>query len=66
MNIINFLTFSPHSDEDMQSMASLMSTNNTIDIAIMKDFDEEEEDEGKIFIQYLMTLVENINYFSRA
>lgn len=30
----------------MQSMASLMSTNNTIDVAIMKDFDEEEEDEG--------------------
>jgi hypothetical protein len=28
-------------------MASLMSTNNTIDVAIMKDFDEEEEDEGK-------------------
>jgi hypothetical protein len=45
---LNFIIFiSMHSDEDMQSMASLMSTNNTIDIAIMKDFDEEEEDEGK-------------------
>jgi hypothetical protein len=45
---LNFIIFiSMHySDEDMQSMASLMSTNNTIDIAIMKDFDEEEEDEG--------------------
>ncbi|XP_065347963.1 EH domain-binding protein 1 [Cloeon dipterum] len=32
-------------DEDMQSMASLMSTNNTMDVAVMKDFDEEEEDE---------------------
>jgi hypothetical protein len=40
----------------MQSMASLMSTNNTIDIAIMKDFDEEEEDEGKSFIYYSMKL----------
>jgi hypothetical protein len=50
----------------MQSMASLMSTNNTIDIAIMKDFDEEEEDEGKSLKKYSMKLIENINYFSRA
>ncbi|XP_026683939.1 LOW QUALITY PROTEIN: EH domain-binding protein 1-like [Diaphorina citri] len=30
-------------DEDMQSIASLMSTNNNSDIAPLEDFDEEEE-----------------------
>ncbi|RZF33164.1 hypothetical protein LSTR_LSTR004850 [Laodelphax striatellus] len=30
-------------DEDMQSMASLMSTNNNSDIAPLEDFDEEED-----------------------
>lgn len=30
-------------DEDMQSMASLMSTNNNSDIAPLDDFDEEED-----------------------
>jgi len=29
-------------DEDMQSMASLMSANNNSDIAPLDDFDEEE------------------------
>lgn len=33
-------------DEDMQSMASLMSTNNNSDIATMGDFDEEEDSIG--------------------
>lgn len=29
-------------DEDMQSMASMMSVNNNSDIAQMEDFDEED------------------------
>ena len=33
----------------MQSMASLMSTNNNSDIAHMGDFDEEDDLEGKLF-----------------
>lgn len=33
-------------DEDMQSMASLMSTNNNSDIAPLEDFDEDEDAEG--------------------
>lgn len=32
----------------MQSMASLMSTNNNSDIAVLDDFDEEGDVTGKI------------------
>uniref|UniRef100_A0A0P4VWA2 Putative ca2+-binding actin-bundling protein n=2 Tax=Rhodnius TaxID=13248 RepID=A0A0P4VWA2_9HEMI len=38
-----FLREGKATDEDMQSMASLMSTNNNSDIATMGDFDEEED-----------------------
>lgn len=34
-------------DEDMQSMASLMSTTNNNDIATLEDFDEDEEKDSK-------------------
>uniref|UniRef100_A0A8D8W7R5 EH domain-binding protein 1 n=1 Tax=Cacopsylla melanoneura TaxID=428564 RepID=A0A8D8W7R5_9HEMI len=44
-----FLREGKATDEDMQSMASLMSTNNNSDIAPLEDFDEEEEyDDGSI------------------
>jgi hypothetical protein len=33
-------------DEDMQSLASLMSVNNN-DIAPLDDFDDDEDNEGK-------------------
>lgn len=39
MNSINLFRFS---DEDMQSMASLMSVNNNSDIAPLDDFDNED------------------------
>lgn len=35
-----------YSDEDMQSMASLMSHNNNSDIAPLEDFDDEDDTEG--------------------
>uniref|UniRef100_A0A0A9WH21 EH domain-binding protein 1 n=1 Tax=Lygus hesperus TaxID=30085 RepID=A0A0A9WH21_LYGHE len=38
-----FLREGKATDEDMQSMASLMSTNNNSDIAKLEDFDEEED-----------------------
>ncbi|BET01506.1 Protein of unknown function (DUF3585) [Nesidiocoris tenuis] len=38
-----FLREGKATDEDMQSMASLMSTNNNSDIAVLGDFDEEED-----------------------
>lgn len=40
-----FLREGKATDEDMQSMASLMSTNNNSDIAPLEDFDEEEDPE---------------------
>lgn len=40
-----FLREGKATDEDMQSMASLMSTNNNSDIAPLEDFDEEEDAE---------------------
>ncbi|KAI5736836.1 hypothetical protein M8J76_007648 [Diaphorina citri] len=44
-----FLREGKATDEDMQSIASLMSTNNNSDIAPLEDFDEEEEyDDGSI------------------
>jgi hypothetical protein len=57
------MVFIFYSDEDMQSMASLMSTNNTVDIAIMKDFDEEEEDEGRNNVITFIPLVSNVKNF---
>ncbi|XP_046676068.1 EH domain-binding protein 1-like isoform X1 [Homalodisca vitripennis] len=42
-----FLREGKATDEDMQSMASLMSTNNNSDIAPLDDFDE-EDDEGSL------------------
>uniref|UniRef100_A0A1B6L673 C2 NT-type domain-containing protein n=1 Tax=Graphocephala atropunctata TaxID=36148 RepID=A0A1B6L673_9HEMI len=39
-----FLREGKATDEDMQSMASLMSTNNNSDIAPLDDFDEEDEE----------------------
>ncbi|KAL1123843.1 hypothetical protein AAG570_001614 [Ranatra chinensis] len=41
-----FLREGKATDEDMQSMASLMSTNNNSDIAALEDFDEEDDLEG--------------------
>ncbi|KAK9510324.1 hypothetical protein O3M35_005130 [Rhynocoris fuscipes] len=38
-----FLREGKATDEDMQSMASLMSTNNNSDIATLGDFDEEDD-----------------------
>ncbi|XP_014292268.1 EH domain-binding protein 1 isoform X2 [Halyomorpha halys] len=38
-----FLREGKATDEDMQSLASLMSTNNNSDIAVLGDFDEEED-----------------------
>lgn len=44
-----FLREGKATDEDMQSLASLMSTNNNSDIAPLEDFDEDEEfDDGSI------------------
>lgn len=45
-----------NSDEDMQSMASLMSTNNNSDIAPLDDFDEDEDIEGN-YISVDVTLL---------
>lgn len=41
------------SDEDMMSMASLLSTNNS-DIAPLEDFDEEELEGTLIFIVHIV------------
>lgn len=49
-------------DEDMQSMASLMSTPNNNDIAALEDFDEDEEKESmlellfRFFVFFLLYL----------
>ncbi|KAK7604096.1 hypothetical protein V9T40_004369 [Parthenolecanium corni] len=51
-----FLREGKATDEDMQSMASLMSTPNNNDIAALEDFDEDEEkemDESKDSLQEL-------------
>lgn len=40
------MTYVACRDEDMQSMASLMSTPNNNDIAALDDFDEDEEKES--------------------
>nr|XP_045586606.1 uncharacterized protein LOC123748464 isoform X3 [Procambarus clarkii] len=39
----------PARDEDMQSMASLMSMNTPNDIAPLEDFDDEDENEGRCY-----------------
>lgn len=36
----------PNRDEDMQSMASLMSMNTPNDIAPLEDFDDDDDNEG--------------------
>lgn len=50
---INYLYFSR--DEDMQSMASLMSVNNNSDIAPLDDFDNEDipEDVEEVSVKNL-------------
>nr|XP_045586605.1 EH domain-binding protein 1-like isoform X2 [Procambarus clarkii] len=41
----------PARDEDMQSMASLMSMNTPNDIAPLEDFDDEDENEGDAMVR---------------
>ena len=52
---INLLLFFLSRDEDMQSMASLMSVNNNSDIAPLDDFDNEDipEDVEEVSIRNL-------------
>nr|XP_045600175.1 EH domain-binding protein 1-like [Procambarus clarkii] len=44
-----FLREGKATDEDMQSMASLMSMNTPNDIAPLEDFDDEDENEGRCY-----------------
>ena len=39
---ITFKLFNIHRDEDMQSLASLLSVNNNSDIAVLEDLDEDD------------------------
>lgn len=48
-------------DEDMMSLASLLSTNNS-DIAPLDDFDEEDINEG-IFCYYYVIVINVVIYF---
>ena len=47
----------------MQSMASLMSTNNNSDIAPLDDFDEEDDGKSLKILFYFFELVKQLQCF---
>lgn len=54
------MTYVTCRDEDMQSMASLMSTPNNNDIAALEDFDEDEEKESMLECFFLSPISSEI------
>lgn len=56
-----FLREGKATDEDMQSLASLMSTNNNSDIAVLGDFDE-EDDANEVSQQQSLSEVHDITH----
>lgn len=54
------------SDEDMQSMASLLSANNNSDIAPLEDFDEEDADLDASFKNEVLDLSSHIEFLTNS
>ncbi|XP_067006854.2 EH domain-binding protein 1 [Anabrus simplex] len=59
-----FLREGKATDEDMQSMASLMSVNNNSDIAPLEDFDDEEDESQRI--QEVLDLTTQIDMLTNS
>ncbi|KAK7790995.1 hypothetical protein R5R35_011455 [Gryllus longicercus] len=61
-----FLREGKATDEDMQSMASLMSVNNNSDIAPLDDFDDEEEESQSQKLQEMFNITSQIDRLTNS
>ncbi|KAK6619087.1 hypothetical protein RUM44_003469 [Polyplax serrata] len=61
-----FLREGKATDEDMQSMASLLSTNNNSDIAPLEDFDEEDIDVDISLKNEMLDFSSHIEYLTNS